>query len=90
MREAVGPELSAKYKDDDELFNVIDIVFDYLQANGYLDLDLEDDDDDIDMDDLMGYVERMIKKDKGAKLMPEDAAPFVNAYFDYEASLDDL
>lgn len=90
MRQEAGPELSAKYPDDDELYNIIDLIFDYLQANGLLDIDFdEDDDDEIDMDDLMTYVSRMLKKDKGAKMSPEDARQFVEAYFAYEDSLDD-
>lgn len=92
MREAAGPELSAKYDDDDELFNLIDLIFDYMQANGLLDIDIDDEDidedDEIDMDDLMSYVGRMLKKDKGARLTVEDALPFVKAYFDYEESLE--
>lgn len=94
MREAVGPELSSKYTDDDELINLIDLIFDYMEQNGLLEIDLNDDesleDDEIDFDDLMGYIGRMLKKDKGAKLTAEDAVPFVNAYFDYESSLDEL
>ena len=90
MREAVGAELSAKYPDDDELINLIDLIFDYLQVNGFLDIDLDDDDDDeIDIDDLMSYIGRMLKKDKGARLNEEDARPFVDAYFDYEDSLNE-
>ena len=91
MRNAVGPELSDKYPDDDELFNLIDLIFDYLEANGLLDIDMDDmdDDDDIDMDDLMSYIGRMLRKDKGATLNEADARPFVDAYFEYEASLDE-
>lgn len=92
MREAVGSELSAKYPDDDELINLIDLIFDYLQANGLLEigLDEDEDDNDIDMDDLMTYIGRMLKKDKGASLTEEDSRPFVDAYFEYEATLDEI
>lgn len=90
MRQAVGRDLSDRYPNDDELFNVIDLIFDYFEANGMLDVDLDDDDDEIDMDDLILYMTRMIRKDKGAKMQPEDLLPFVNAYFDYEESLEDL
>ncbi len=89
MRSHVSPELSAKYPDDDELLNLIDLIYDYYEANGLLDIDVEDSDDDIDMDDLLSYISRMLKKDKGAKLLPDDAEAFVNAYMDYEESLDE-
>lgn len=89
MRQNVGEELSAKYPDDDELINLIDLVYDYQEANGLLEIDLDDEDEDeIDIDDLMSYIGRMLKKDKAARLTEEDARPFVMAYFDYEDSLD--
>lgn len=89
MRDAVGKELSAKYTDDDELFNLIDLVYDYYEQNGLLDFDDIDDEDEVDFDDLMAYVYRMLKKDKQAKMSEEDAVKFINAYFDYEDSLED-
>lgn len=88
MRSAVAPELNNKYTDDDELLNLIDLVYDYLEANGMLEIDVEDDDDELDIDDLMAYIGRMLKKDKGANLTEKDARPYVEAYFDYESSLD--
>lgn len=93
MRQTVGDTLSAKYPDDDELINLIDLIFDYFQANGMLDIDISDDDidedDEIDLDDLATYVGRMLKKDKGATLTEDDARPFIEAYFAYEDSLDE-
>lgn len=89
MRRHVDEELSARYADDDELLNLIDLIYDYYEANGLLDIDLDDDDDELDTDDLMAYVGRMLRKDKGARLTAEDAAPFVTAYLDYEASIDE-
>lgn len=88
MRSHVSPELSAKYTDDDELLNLIDLIYDYYEANGMLDIELDDADDDLDIDDLLSYIVRMLKKDKGAKLAPEDVPAFVNAYIEYEESLD--
>lgn len=88
MRSHVSPELLAKYTDDDELLNLIDLIYDYYEANGMLDIELDDADDDLDIDDLLSYIVRMLKKDKGAKLAPEDVPAFVNAYIEYEESLD--
>lgn len=87
MRSHVAPELSAKYNNDDELLNLIDLIYDYYEANGMLEIDL-DDSDDLDIDDLLAYITRMLKKDKGAILQPEDVAPFVDAYMDYEESIE--
>ncbi len=90
MRSCVPEELSAKYPDDDELFNLIDLIYDYYEANGMLDVDLADDDDDdeLDIDDLLTYIARMLRKDRAAKLVADDAEPFVRAYLSYEDTLD--
>lgn len=86
MRANVQPELAARY-DDDELFNLIDLIYDYYESNGLLEIDADDDDDALDIDDLNSYVARMLRKDKGAALAPEDAPAFVAAYMAYEDSL---
>ncbi|MDE6333315.1 MAG: hypothetical protein K2L77_01575 [Muribaculaceae bacterium] len=87
IRKHVDPALGALY-DDDELLNLIDLVYDYYEANGMLDIDLDcDDDDDPDMDDLRDYILRMLRKDKGAKLLSEHVEPLLSAYLEYEASL---
>ncbi len=90
MREAVGEDIAGAY-DDNELFNVIDMIYDYYEANGLLDIDLdEDDDEELDIEDIVTYVKRMLAKDKGAHLKPEHVRDFVSAYIDYENSLDEL
>ena len=88
MRRHVGEDLSNKY-DDDELLNLIDIVYDYYESNGLLELDLSDDDDELDVEDLMEYIGRMLRKDKSARLSVEDARPLLEAYLEYEESLDE-
>ncbi len=87
IRSHIAPEISARY-DDDELLNLIDIIFDYYESNGLLDIDFSDsDDDEPDTDEILEYITRMLRKDKAATLTPEDAAPMLDAYLDYEASL---
>ena len=88
MRLHVGEDLSTKY-DDDELLNLIDIVYDYYESNGLLELDLSDDDDELYVEDLMEYISRMLRKDKRAQLSVEDARPLLEAYLEYEESLDE-
>ncbi len=82
-------EVSDKY-DDDELLNLIDIIYDYYEANGMLDIDLDDEDDELDVDDLCTYAIRMLRKDKGAKMQPDEVPAYVMAYLDYENSLDEI
>lgn len=86
MRQA-APDHAAAY-DDDELLNLIDMIFDYYESNGMLEIDADDDEDDVDISDIVAYAERMLARDKGARLTPADAAPLVRAYLEYENSLD--
>lgn len=77
--------------DDDELLNVIDMIYDFYESNGMLDIDLNDDDDDDDVseEEIVGYVVRMLKKDKEAKLAADDVPAVVSAYLEYETTLDE-
>lgn len=92
MQANVPVEIAHLCKDDDELTNLIDLVYDYYEANGLLDLDFDDlddeDDGSVNFEDLLAYVRRMLRKDKGATIAPEAVEPLLRAYLDYEASLD--
>ncbi|MCM1293256.1 MAG: hypothetical protein NC230_06745 [Bacteroides sp.] len=89
MRVALPEDLRNTYSDD-ELFNLLDIVWDYYEQNGLLDVDLNDDDDDDDDQmfvDLCDYARRMIRKDRKATLDPELIEQLVAAEIEYENSL---
>lgn len=83
MRETV-----ATAYDDDQLLNIIDMIFDYYESNGLLEIDSDDDDDDVDTDAIIDYVKRMLRRDKGATVTDSDVEPLVKAYLDYEESLE--
>lgn len=89
MKEALPEEKRNRY-DDDELLNVIDMIWDYYEENGMLDIDLDDDpdeDEDI-LADLCSYVGRMLRRDKGADVDPEDIPALVAAELEYENSIE--
>ena len=77
--------------DDDEILNVTDMIWDFYDENGMLDIDLEDGEDDSEAiySELCDYVVRMLKKDKEAKILPEDVPAIVKAEVDYELSLEE-
>ncbi len=83
MQQAV----SASY-DDDQLLNIIDMIFDYYESNGLLEIDCDDEDDDVDTDAIIDYVKRMLRRDKGASVADSDVEPLVKAYLDYEESVE--
>ena len=90
MRKAIAESESQKYSDD-ELLNLIDIIWDFYEQNGLLDVDLNDDEEDDDpeamISDLVDYAKRMIKKDRRATLDLELIEPLVKAEIEYEDSL---
>lgn len=73
---------------DDEILNVIDMIWDYYEENGLLEIDVEDEDDIASEEEIIDYVKRMVKKDKQALVKEEDIPFIVKAEIDYEASLE--
>lgn len=73
---------------EDEVLNVIDMIWDFYEENGLLDIDGEADDSDDDIEpDMIDYVNRMLRKDKGASIRPEDVPLMVRAEVEYEDSV---
>lgn len=70
---------------DDDILNIIDIIWDYYEQNGLLDID---NDDELDFDHLIESVKRMLKKDKGNKVKDEHVETIVKAELDYEEALE--
>lgn len=82
--------ISKKYTEDD-ILEVIDIIWDYYEDNGMLDLNMADDDSDeeaIDFETLTAHVTKMVKKDRHSNLDPADIPAIVEAELAYEATLD--
>ena len=75
---------------DDELLNIVDMIWDYYEENGLLELDWDDDDEEVTADEIIGYVTRMLKKDKGANVSIDDLPIIIKAELEYEESLEDL
>lgn len=90
IRAKVGDEISAAYTDD-QLLNVIDIIFDFYEQNGLLEVDFDDDtdDDEVSIDDLLEYARRMLRKDLQAGIDPQHLQPIVQAEIEYEQMIND-
>lgn len=83
------PALAAKDYDDDEVLNVIDMIFDYYEENGFLDLNLDNDGpDELDTADLLAYVHKMVAKDPESPFSVDEVEKIVLAELDYEDSLE--
>lgn len=84
MRKAVSEESSSLY-DDDELLNIIDIIWDWYEDNGFLDIDS---DDDPSQDELIKHVIKTISKDSLSPVRKDDIPALVAAELAYEQSLE--
>lgn len=87
MRKAVSEE-SSKLYNNDELLNVVDIIWDWYDEQGLLDIDSEADDDEINVEALVKHVAKMIAKDKLSPILQEDIEPLVIAELRYEQTLE--
>ncbi|MBD5276591.1 MAG: hypothetical protein HDS30_02900 [Bacteroides sp.] len=72
--------------DDDQLLNLIDIIFDWYEETGDLEIDAEDDDDE-DLSALVAHATKMLAKDAGNTISPDHVEPLVAAEIEYELSL---
>lgn len=82
------PEGVAAYPDD-EILNVIDMIWDFYESNGMLEIDVTDEDDfadDVEMD-LIDYVSKMVRRDKDAHVAIEHIPAIVRAELQYENSI---
>lgn len=86
MRAALSPEASQRC-DDDELLNIIDIIWDWYDDQGLLDIDTEADDDDVNVEALNSHVRKMLAKDRMSPIRPDEVEPLVAAELQYEQSL---
>ena len=90
IRNNISAPVSEKYTDDD-LLNVIDIIWDYYEKNGFLSLNLSDgEEDQLDEDLLIKYVKQEVKGSDYINMEPKDVENIVKAELAYEESLEDI
>lgn len=78
---------SGRQYDEDELLNIIDMIWDWYEDNGLLEIDTEADDEDINVDALVKYVKKMLARDSDAQVDQSDVETLVMAELNYEQSL---
>ena len=74
--------------EEDEILNIIDIIWDYYEDNGMLDISMDNDDDESDIFILIAHVVKIVSKDKSSNLEKDVIAQIVEAELAYEESLD--
>ena len=85
----INRRLEPKKYPADEILNVIDMIWDYYESNGMLEIDDEDDEEEAELPQLLAeYVGNMLRRDELANVDPQDIPTIVNAELDYEKSLE--
>lgn len=75
--------------DEDEILNVIDIIWDYYEDNGLLEIDVNPTDDSIgEAENLITHAIKLLKKDKSSILSEDVVSKIVLAELEYEKTLD--
>lgn len=88
MRAALDAEASARISDD-ELLNIIDIIWDWYEDQGLLDIDADaDTPEEVNTQALAAHVRKLLAKDKLSPVLPAEVEPLVAAQLAYEQSLE--
>ncbi len=75
-----------EYRDNDSVCEVLDLIYDYYEDNG--DLDIDAGDDDADVEEIVAYVVRYFKKNAPSiHFSAEQIEAMVRAEIAYEESL---
>ena len=82
IRAYMPENIAAKYSDD-EILNIIDMIWDFYEDNGFLEIPAEP-----ELPQIMAYVSKMLAKDKLAVVDTADVHYIVEGELAYEKSLD--
>lgn len=82
MKNALGPAAPA----DEDIYQVLDLIFDYYDENGELDIDA-DADDETDIDDMTDFIAGYLKGKSKTSLTREQIKTLILAEIEYEDSL---
>lgn len=82
MGKAIAPDTVS----DDEVYQVLDLIFDYYDENGELDIDAEAD-DDTDIEEMVDFIAKYLKGKSKSALTKDQIKALVLAEIAYEDSL---
>lgn len=87
IRRYMPADISDRY-DDDEILNIIDMIWDYYEDNGLLEIPTSDNDTGTtNLQPLMDYVNKMLSKDKLAVVDKDHVHYIVEGELAYEKAI---
>ena len=86
---AMAAVLTPDRRDEDAVFEVLDLIFEFFEQNGLTDIDLSDDDDDeVSNDEIVAFVAHQLKKRPASTdFTEEEIRALVDAETEYEETL---
>lgn len=79
-------DLPAEY-DNDQLLNILDIIWDWQEDNGFLEIDAEDDMGPEEINNLEAHAKKLLAKDKGNLVQPQYLKEIILAALEFESQL---
>ncbi len=90
IRSTLPEDVNMKYSDDEILY-VTDIIWDWYEKNGYLEVNADiTDEEAVDVGKLTAYVKKELRNDKEIMMDPADVDLIVRGELQYEQSLEDF
>lgn len=90
IRATLSDTVNQEYSDDDITY-VIDLIWEWYENNGYLELDSEvTEEEEHDLTKITDYVKMQIKKDRRATISLADIDLIVKGEIEYEMSIDEF
>lgn len=89
--EAIAMMLATLAKDrrnDDAAYEVLDLIYDYYEENGELDINMDEDDSETDFADMTSYIAKHLKRHPAeVDFTVEEIEAMIRAEVEYEDSL---
>lgn len=81
-------KLAQDRRNDDAAYEVLDLIYDYYEENGDLELSIDDDDTDTDLAEMTAYISKQLRK-RPAEIdfTAEEIEAMILAEIEYEESL---
>lgn len=85
---AMMEKLCADRRDEDAVYEILDLIYDYYESNGDLDINMDEDDSDTDVASMVEAIAKQLRRRPAAvDFTAEEIEAMVKAEIVYEESL---
>ncbi len=85
---AMLAKIAKNRRNDDAAYQVLDLIYDYYEENGELDISIDDDDSETDLAEMVAFIVKQLHRHPAdVDLTPEEIEAMIRAEIEYEESL---